>query len=155
MVAGDSIEQRQAEIVMLALLSQSVGTSLQKRKIPLSAGGYLELDGVSDDPPILCEAWAHQGTPKPAQRNKVLADAFKLLYASRVLGHLGRSILLFSDESAAQHFRKGTWAAQALRDFGIEVVVVDLPHATRRTLVEAQKRQVMISPHSISSESKA
>jgi hypothetical protein len=124
---------------------------LRKRQIILTTGARLELDGASDDSSILCEAWAHQGRPKAAQRAKVLVDAFKLLYAARVVSRSTRKILLFSDETAAKHFREGTWAAKALVDLEIEIMVVELPKAVRDAVIQAQKRQVMVSPSSLSS----
>ena len=56
------------------------------------------MDGGTDDPenPLLVEAWAHQGPPKPAQRAKVLTDAFKLSFAATLHGRRPRLLLLFT-----------------------------------------------------------
>jgi hypothetical protein len=97
-----------------------------------------------DDPenPLLVEAWAHQGPPKPAQRAKVLTDAFTLSFAATLHGRRPRLLLLFSDEQAAAPFRSPrSWPAAALREAGIEVLVVDLPKEERARIREAQRRQ--------------
>lgn len=85
--AGRSTEQQDAEAVMLGLLSVRLGVDLARRRVHLPDGSYADLDGVCDDPPVLVEAWAHQGPPIGGQRNKVLADALKLTHVS---GQLGR-----------------------------------------------------------------
>lgn len=84
--AGDSREQREAEAIMVQALSRDLGIGLAARRILLAEGGRLELDAASRDLSILCEAWAHQGPPKSAQKMKVLTDAFKLAFAADVVG---------------------------------------------------------------------
>ncbi len=101
---GDSREQREAEIVMVSALADRLGVALSPQRIALEGGARLEIDAVNANRSVLCEAWAHQGPPKSAQRNKVLTDAFKLLYAARIVGGEPRLILLFSDELAAKPF---------------------------------------------------
>jgi hypothetical protein len=131
---------------MLELLSQQLAVTLRKGRLRNAAGSYMEIDGMSQDPSILCEAWAHQGPAKSAQRAKVLVDAFKLVYASALLNGPVRKILLFSDESATSRFRGDTWAAQALSHYGIEIMVVELPEEIRDSVLRAQRRQTMVSP---------
>jgi hypothetical protein len=83
--AGDSAEQRSAEVLLVARLGRLMGVSLAKRRIALPSGGWLEVDGASNSPPILCEAWAHYGLPKSAQKAKVMKDAFKLCFAASLV----------------------------------------------------------------------
>ena len=123
---GDSREQRDAEAVMVAALGNRLGAPLAPRRIELGDGRHVEIDAASEDLSILCEAW-HQGAPEPAQRNKVLSDAFKLRFVTKVVGVSPRLILLFSDEAAAAPFRGRSWYTAALRQAGIEIAVVDLP----------------------------
>lgn len=139
--AGDSKVQRDAEAVLLAALSASVGVSLAPARVHLPDGTYVECDGVSEDPPVLVEAWAHQGPAKSAQKHKVLADALKLVHVAASLGRGHRKILCFSDHEAAKTFQSRTWYAGALRRMDVQVHVVDLPPAWRERIVQAQKRQ--------------
>jgi hypothetical protein len=141
LAAGSSHEQRAAEGVMLALLSDVLGTRLQPKRLPLPNGSRIELDGASEDLSVLVEAWAHQGPPKAAQTSKIAKDALKLALAARVLGGERRLILLFSDAAAAAPFTRSGWIAGALREFGIEVQTVELPAGVRETILVAQRRQ--------------
>lgn len=139
--AGDSLEQRQAETVLLAALSKRLGCALAPSKVHLPDGAWVEVDGLCEDPPVLAEVWAHQGQTKPAQRNKVLADALKLVHVSAQLPVAHRKVLCLSDEQAARPFLGRSWYAGALRSLDVEVVVVPLDDATRDRVNEAQRRQ--------------
>lgn len=138
---GNSLEQQEAEDLMIGLLGKTLGAPLAKKRFELPAGGWLEIDGYCESPRILCEAWAHIGRPKPAQKNKVMADAMKLLFAVSLAPGHQRLILAFADEGAASHFRGDSWMAQALKAKGIETHVVELPNDVRERILSAQKRQ--------------
>ncbi len=99
------------------------------------------MDGVSDDPPILVEAWAHQGPPKPGQQHKIMSDAFKLLAVDRHMDENPRLILLFADDAAAKPFQDGTWRAEAIKQAGIDICVAELADDIRQGIREAQDRQ--------------
>jgi hypothetical protein len=124
--AGDSSVQREAEGLMLTALSQALGVVFVPQRIHLADGAWVDVDGVSHDPPVLVEAWAHQGAPKSAQRNKVLSDALKLVHVAKVLGGEHRRVLCFSDSDTARPFVGRSWYAGALRDLGVEVHVVSM-----------------------------
>lgn len=128
---------------MLSALGTHLRAELRSHRIPLVDGGAVEVDGFSEDPPILVEAWAHQGAPRGGQRNKVLADALKLQLAAGRFDSRPRLILCFADEEAARPFvtPARTWYAQALRDSNVEVIVVELPENVRAQIREAQTRQ--------------
>jgi hypothetical protein len=138
---GDSREQRDAEAVMVALLADELGVPLAPRRIDLADGRRVEIDAATEDLSVLAEAWAHQGAPKAAQRNKVVTDAFKLAFVAHVLANTPRLILLLSDEAAAAPFRGKSWYAGALAEFRVEIVVVELPGETRDAIRAAQNRQ--------------
>lgn len=138
---GSSVEQQEAEDIMIDLLGKSLGVSLVKKGFRLPAGGWLEIDGYCESPRILREAWAHIGIPKSAQKNKVTADAMKLLFAASLNPGEHRLILAFADDAAANHFRGNSWIAEALKAKCIETVVVELPSGLRQRVLLAQKRQ--------------
>jgi hypothetical protein len=139
---SDSAEQRDAEALILAGLADELGLALTPRSFALAQGVRVTVDGVADDPPILVEAWAHQGPPKSAQKAKVVTDALKLLWVDRTLfAGEARKILALADIAAAGHFQGRSWMAAAFRDLGIEVKVVSLPDAVRETIRRAQERQ--------------
>jgi hypothetical protein len=117
---GDSAEQRGAEALILSAVSAQLGIELVPGRLTVDDSIRVDVDGLSHDPPVLVEAWAHQGPPKPAQKAKVMADAFKLVWIERRLFPRGaRKIVAFADPSAAGHFTGRTWMAAALRELGI------------------------------------
>lgn len=138
---GESSTQREAEAVILGELSAHLGLALLPRRIHLSDGAWVDIDGVHDDPFVLVEAWAHQGPPKSAQRNKVLGDALKLQHVAADLDRPARLILCFADQAAAAPFKGASWYAGALRRIGIEVFCVRLPDTWVARIQEAQARQ--------------
>lgn len=99
---GDSLEQREAETVMIRLLSERLGLELRPKRITLPAGGWLQLDGHSPVPSVACEAWAHQGEAKSARKDKVTKDILKLMFVRTLLGDDTQLILLFSRRGRSQ-----------------------------------------------------
>ena len=138
---GDSSVQRSAEPLMIRWLEEQLGVDLRQGYFPVDGGRRVTVDGWSEEPPILVEAWAHQGPPKPAQTNKVTSDAFKLTYLRHELGVDARLILLFSDEEAARPFQAGSWRAHAFSQAGIEIWVAELAPDIRAAIRDARKRQ--------------
>ena len=139
--AGDSAVQRHAETIALQALASQLGFALKPERIYLPAGSHVEVDGVSHDPAMLVEVWAHQGTLKPAQRNKVLSDALKLQYLGSVLDGDYRLVLCLTDASAAAPFLGRSWYSGALQRARIEVEVVEIPEELRASIRKAQARQ--------------
>lgn len=138
---GDSSEQQGAEAVMLAALGERLGVALAPMRLHLPDGSVVEVDGIGSDPAVLVEAWAHQGPPKPAQRNKVLADALKLIHVAAQLPVAHRKVLCLSDAEAARPFMGRSWYAAALRSMEVEVQVVSLGDEWRDRVLNAQARQ--------------
>ena len=104
-------------------------------------GGRLELDGFSEFPSILCEAWAHIGPPRPAQKNKPMVDSIKLQYVSSLFNMQGKCILLFGDREAASHYQGQSWMAQYLKKQNIVIKIIEFPPQIREKILKAQKRQ--------------
>lgn len=125
---------------MLEWLAKSLGVDLKPRRL-LLGDRYIEIDGVSQEPAVLVEAWAHQGPAKAAQKAKITNDAFKLLAAKRLLDGDAGWVLLFADAEAARPFIGGTWRAAALYEAGIEVLVAELPGRVSEAIRAAQLRQ--------------
>lgn len=140
---GSSREQRDAERVMLDLVSQQIGRELNPATLTVPSGERVEVDGADADRSVLVACWAHQGPPKSAQRHKVLADAFKLTWISTTMYPKPRLILCLSDPLAAAPFQPGarSWAARAFQDLGVIISVVDLPVELCQNLLQAQRRQ--------------
>lgn len=140
---GSSHEQRAAERVVLDLLGRRLGVDLEPGVLAVPSGARVEVDGTDPARSLLVECWAHIGPPKSAQRHKVHSDALKLTWISQTLYPRPRLVLCFADREAAAPFLPGSrsWAAQALRDLGIAVEIVELPDDLREQLKAAQRRQ--------------
>jgi hypothetical protein len=138
---GTSREQQEAEKWLIGRLSKQLGIYLARKRLYPIGRSWLELDGYSENPLILCEAWAHVGRPKSAQKNKVMADALKLLYVKAFLRENGRCILLFGDEQAASHFQHNSWNANCLESHGIEVNIIRFTPEWENRVLAAQERQ--------------
>jgi hypothetical protein len=111
-------------------LSAKLGIELAPARIPFEDGSRVEVDAMSEDPPLIAEIWAHQGPPKGAQRNKVLTDVLKLAYVADSLGVAYRKIICFTDPEAREPFVGRSWYAGALRHYDVETVVVDISDAS-------------------------
>jgi DNA-binding MarR family transcriptional regulator len=138
---GESSEQQEAEIWLVRRLANKLGLELVKKRVPLDKGGWFEVDGFCESPFVLCQAWAHIGSPKSAQKDKVMADALRLLFAKERLEQIGKLILLFSDSKAAAHFQGRSWMAQCLKKNNISIEIIELPPRLKAKVLEAQKRQ--------------
>jgi len=140
-LAGDSSEQRKAEKWLVNALSKKLGVPLSKTQWDLAGGNWIELDGFCESPMVLCEAWVHIGPPKSAQKDKVMTDAFKLLFVNALVKGEGKRILLFADPDAAAHFQGKSWMAQCLNEHNIIVEVIELPPELKTEVLKAQQRQ--------------
>jgi hypothetical protein len=138
---GESKEQQRAEAWLIQREAERIGANLVKKRLSCGDGSWLELDGFCDSPSVLCEAWAHVGSPKSAQKNKVMSDAFKLAFAGTLIQRPCRNILIFGDGDAASHFRGKSWMAECLKRNNITIEVIDFPPDLKSAVLSAQKRQ--------------
>jgi hypothetical protein len=142
---SDSAVQREAEARILQQVSNHFGKELAPRTFEFESGATVKVDGADPDESVLVEIFARHGTLKGGQQKKVSQDALKLITLSRSRPS-ARLVLAFADEQAAAYATRGTWVSQALAIWGVEVLVVELDHAVRDNIREAQLRQVMVNP---------
>src|SRR5712692_1664441 len=121
---------------MLAALGVRMKTTFTPTAIQLLEGGHVEVDGVDPEAGVYVEALAHQGPLKGGQIRKVIMDAFKLAFLARTRPG-AQMILLFSDPAASAPFTSKRWFAQAIRQLGLQVEVVDIPEEMKARLVAA------------------
>jgi len=138
---SSSSEQKEGGIALIHALSSSLGVALKEKRLELGDDCIVEVDGYSDEPPILCEAWVHYGRPRGSQFDKIMTDAFKLVFVEKRKGKTYKKILLFCDEDARKPFTGGSWQAQCLRDFGVETEIYYLPKELEQRVKKARKRQ--------------
>lgn len=113
--APGTIERR-----MLLAVSAECGVDLRPRPLILTSGSRVEVEGIDSNDRIVVQLVANQGAYKPAYRNKVMADLFKLLWIRSSLPAAARAVLVVTRvvEQAL-----GGWVAVAAADLGIEVFV--------------------------------
>ena len=141
---SDSAVQRAAEATILAAVAARLGVALAPRSFVLPNGSRVDVDGTALDASVLVEVFARQGALKGGQQKKVCQDALKLI----TLRHMhpnARLVIAFADEHASTYASSGTWVAEALSTWGVEVLVVEIDPALRARIREAQARQVMLN----------
>ena len=143
---SDSTVQRDAEAAIVEALATRLGFegALKPRRMTVLGGSFVQLDACSDDERILVEAYARQGKLKGAQIKKISQDILKLALLKRDprLSD-SRAIAVFASEEARDSITG--WIRSAAEQFGIELVVVDIPDALRDEIKSAQARQVMVN----------
>ncbi|MER6186131.1 hypothetical protein ACWD3I_43680 [Streptomyces sp. NPDC002817] len=112
-----SVERR-----MLIALGDRLGTRLRPKPLKLPDGNRVEVEGIDADGRVLVQLVGNQGAYKPAYRNKVMADMFKLLWLRDAVPTAERAVLLVS-ELIVQAL--GGWVGGAAADLGIEIYVFD------------------------------
>ncbi|MFD4527949.1 hypothetical protein ACFWP7_29260 [Streptomyces sp. NPDC058470] len=115
--AEGSIERR-----MLLALGERLGTPIRPRPLMLPDGNRVEVEGIDAAGRLLVQLVGNQGAYKPAYRNKVMADMFKLLWLRDSVPTAERTVLLVT-ELIVQAL--GGWVALAAADLGIEIYVFD------------------------------
>jgi len=149
---SDSSTQRGAESAILAAVSAELGVTLTPLSLALPNGARVQVDGAAADFSVLVEAFARQGALKGGQQKKVCQDALKLITLGRIHPN-ARLMIAFADPEAAAYASRGTWVAEALATWGVEVIVVDIDPELRTELREAQLRQVMLNPDDSAADS--
>ena len=142
---SDSRVQRDAEALILDAVQKYVGMELAPRLVRFDSGATVQVDGAPSDESLFVEIFARQGALKGGQQRKVSQDALKLVTLGRSRPS-ARLILAFADEQAAAYATKGTWVSEALRTWGVEVLVVELGQAVRDRIRGAQVQQQMVNP---------
>ncbi len=142
---SSSHEQRAAEPVILAGVAARFNVELTPATLSLADGARVDVDGAAPDRSVLVEVFAHQGRLRGGQFHKVARDALKLITVARQHPN-ARLVIAFGDDEAATCVTGRSWLAEALRTWGIDVVVVELDDTVRAGLTAAQGRQVMVNP---------
>ncbi|QKE85725.1 hypothetical protein [Arthrobacter sp. NEB 688] len=143
---SDSAVQRSAESAIVEALTAQLGLegALKPKRVTVLGGSFVRLDACSDDESILVEAYARQGKLRGAQIKKISQDILKLALLKRDprLSN-SRAIAVFASEEARGSITG--WVRSAADQFGIELVVVDIPDTLRDEIKSAQARQVMVN----------
>ena len=138
---SDSSEQQLAHKEILSLLNENYQLKLESRKVLIN-DTLFQVDGYSENPPILCEIYSRIGKMKVAQHNKIGKDILKMLLIEKMQNKTFRKIIAFADEEAASSFSGGdSWYSKLKDNFNIEILVIDISTELKESLLLAQKRQ--------------
>ncbi|HEY3741390.1 MAG TPA: hypothetical protein VGL53_16175 [Bryobacteraceae bacterium] len=118
-----TLVREKTEAAMLRSFGDHLGARLNPKSLPLPSGGYLEIDGFSASPAVLCQVYAEVGPVTQEQERITMFDILKLNYAANVLGNTARRVLLFRDQATARWICSNPEVADELGDSGIEVCV--------------------------------
>lgn len=77
------------------------------------------------------------------QDNKIANDILKMLLLERVTGNQYRKLIVVCDDAEEKKLKGLSALAESIRQFGIEIIRIELDEDTRLNILEAQKRQVM------------
>lgn len=147
-IKSSSKEQMEAEEVIFELVKSLFGCELKNNhRIYLAdnAFTYIQPDFYSEDAAIVGEIFAHVGKPKKAQDNKISNDILKMLLLEKIQNKLYRKIIVVCDEMEEKKLKGLSALAESIRQFGIEIIKIDIPVDVKEKIIEAQNRQKMIN----------
>lgn len=91
------------------------------------------------------EIFSHIGKNKKAQNKKISNDILKMLLLEKVTGKKYRKIIAVCDEIEWKKLNGKSVLAETIRQFGIEIINIEIEDEMRNTILEAQKRQNMVN----------
>lgn len=147
---SDSQAWRTAEGSMLDWLSVNQDIELlRNHRILVDGKVTVELDGYSESPPLLCEAYGRLGYVAGTTLAKACQDAYKMTWVRDRCLPGARTILLVANAELERRLTTGrSWRAAMLHDSGVEVFRATLSDEQLVTLhdAEARARRGMIPP---------
>lgn len=143
-----SEEQMIAEQYIFETIEKRLQIKLEhNRKIYLADNPftYIQPDFYSEESCIVGEIFSHIGNLKKAQNNKIANDILKMLLLEKVTGKEYRKIIAVCDDIEWKKLNGKSVLAETIRQFGIEIVIIEIEDEMRNTILEAQKRQTMVN----------
>lgn len=138
--------QMQAEELIFKKVENILNLKLEKNKKIYLADNkytYIQLDFYSSEKSIIGEIFAHIGKPKKAQDNKIANDVLKMLLLEKTTGKEYRKIIAVCDEAEKKKLQGDSVLAESIRQFGIEIMFIEIDEHIREQILEAQKLQKM------------
>lgn len=112
------------ERAALLALSAHLGLELRPRAIELVPGTLFEIEGVDPGDQVLLQVVVNQGGYTSQQRNKVLADMFKLAWLRRTRFTESRVGLLLN-RNTSEAFKPRSWMFLAARELDFDLYVIE------------------------------
>lgn len=143
---SSSIEQIRAEEKIFAIVEKTLNIKLEKNpKLYLANNEYtyIQPDFYSAEHYVIGEIFAHIGKPKKAQDNKIANDILKMLLLEKIAGKHYRKIIVVCDELEEKKLKGASALSESIRQFGIEILYIQIDEKLRREILDAQERQKM------------
>ena len=138
--------QMQAEDIIFHKVEKLFNIKLEKNKkiyLADNAFTYMQPDLYSEDKYIVGEIFAHIGKPKKAQDNKIANDILKMLLLEKTTGKQYRKIIVVCDLSEKKKLEGQSILAESIRQFGIEILYIEINEDIRNQILNAQELQKM------------
>ena len=145
---SSSDEQMIAEQYIFEAIEKRLQIKLEHNKKLYLADNpftYIQPDFYSEELCIVGEIFSHIGKPKKAQNNKIANDILKMLLLEKVTGKTYWKIIAVCDEIELEKLNGKSVLAETIRQFGIDIIKIEIEDEMRNTIVEAQKRQTMVN----------
>ena len=143
---SNSEEQRSIENYVIREIERILGFPLERNvSVQLADNIYINPDFYSNDQTIVGEIYAHVGTLKVGQQRKISQDILKLLLLDKSKDVSYRKIITVVDDAVEKYLRGKSFIAESIRQFGIEIIRINLPDELYSTIQNAQSRQNLIN----------
>ena len=143
---SNSEEQRSIENYVIREIERILGFPLERNvSVQLADNIYINPDFYSNDQTIVGEIYAHVGTLKVGQQRKISQDILKLLLLDKSKDVSYRKIITVVDDAVEKNLRGKSFIAESIRQFGIEIIRINLPDELYSTIQNAQSRQNLIN----------
>ncbi|MGX8705531.1 MAG: hypothetical protein ACSW8J_03035 [bacterium] len=145
---SSSVEQMRAEEEIFEHLSNSTGISdlENNHDLPLGDDGiFIRPDIYSKSERIIGEIHAHIGRLKSSQLHKIAADLLKMLLYDKTSGITHHKWIIVCSKAEEKQLQGGSYLAEAIRQFDVEIIRVDIKAETCQALKDAQERQKMVN----------
>ena len=143
---SSSLEQQRAEDEIFCMVEDWLGGKVSRNlKVKMSNNDsvHIEPDFYSEEYSIIGEIFAHIGGNKRGQSTKIANDILKMLLLEKITGKQFRKIIAVCDDAEKKKLQGQSVLAESIRQFGIEIMYVELEDNMRNQIIEAQERQKM------------
>ena len=138
--------QAKAEEVIFSQIEILFNIRFEKNKklyLADNAFTYMQPDFYSEEQLIVGEIFAHIGKPKKAQDNKVANDILKMLLLEKTTGKQYRKVIVVCDTTEKKKLEGKSVLAESIRQFGIEILYVEIDTNMKQQIMDAQELQKM------------
>lgn len=142
---SNSFEQQMAEQIIFEKVQNWLNKNLKENAKILVGKTYMQPDFYSKEDGIIGEIFVHIGKSKKGQDNKIANDILKMLLLEKLEKRTYRKIIVVCDEQEMKKITGTSVLAECIRQFDIEVKMINIETDLRTMLIATQKRQRMIN----------